>query len=105
CGDPVRCGLSVQSLASLGYWVARSSRAMTIECAFAISRHELPEVCIFVRPLFQRAQGRPGACCTRGLACDLRKQKLHTSIQGSGNTPAFPAQWLYGLLRALPGER
>jgi len=31
--------------------------------------------------------------------------KLHTSIQGSGNTPAFPAQWLYGLLRALLGER
>ena len=31
--------------------------------------------------------------------------KMHTSIQGSGNTPAFPAQWLYSLLRALPGER
>ncbi len=31
--------------------------------------------------------------------------KLHTSIQGSGGIPAFPAQWLYGLLRALPGER
>src|SRR5215212_8502495 len=31
--------------------------------------------------------------------------KRHTSIQGSANTPAFPAQWLYGLLRALPGER
>src|SRR5882762_2878654 len=30
---------------------------------------------------------------------------MHTSIQGSGNTPTFPAQWLYGLLRALPGER
>jgi len=30
---------------------------------------------------------------------------VHTSIQGSGNTPAFPAQWLYSLLRALPGER
>src|SRR5207248_6933719 len=27
----------------------------------------------------------------------------HTSIQGSGNTPTSPAQWLYGLLRALPG--
>jgi len=35
----------------------------------------------------------------------LRKTKLHTSIQGSGGIPAFPAQWLYGLLRALPGER
>ena len=33
------------------------------------------------------------------------KQKVHTSIQGSGSIPAFPAQWLYGLLRALPGER
>src|SRR5205823_12049869 len=29
----------------------------------------------------------------------------HTSIQGSGNTPTSPAQWLYGLLRSLPGER
>ena len=29
----------------------------------------------------------------------------HTSIQGSGNTPTSPAQWHYGLLRALPGER
>src|SRR5687767_11246571 len=31
--------------------------------------------------------------------------KLHTSIQGSWSIPAFPAQWLYGFLRALPGER
>jgi len=29
---------------------------------------------------------------------------LHTSIQGSGEHPAFPAQWLYGLCRALPGD-
>jgi hypothetical protein len=29
----------------------------------------------------------------------------HTSIQVSGNTPTSPAQWLYGLYRALPGER
>ena len=27
------------------------------------------------------------------------------SIQGSGEHPTFPAQWLYGLLRALPGDR
>ena len=29
---------------------------------------------------------------------------LHTSIQGSGEHPAFPAQWLYGLCRDLPGD-
>jgi len=29
---------------------------------------------------------------------------VHTSIQGSGEHPTFPAQWLYGLYRALPGD-
>src|SRR5215218_8040287 len=47
---------------------------MTVEYAFAISRRLAPEVCILVCTRNQRAQGRPGACCTRGLACDLRKQ-------------------------------
>jgi len=82
------------------------SRVTTSECEFAISRHALSEVCIFVCPSFnQRAQGRPGARCTRGLACQLRKQKCTRAYKFSGNTPAFPAQWLYGLLRTLPGER
>ncbi len=30
-------------------------------------------------------------------------RKAHTSIQGSGGSPTSPAQWLYGLYRALPG--
>ena len=29
---------------------------------------------------------------------------VRMSIQGSGEHPASPAQWRYGLLRALPGE-
>ena len=82
------------------------SRVMTTEYAFAFSPHHLCELCLKTsRPPVQRAQGRPGACCTRGLVRCLRKQKVHTSIQGSGSIPAFPAQWPYGLLRALPGER
>jgi hypothetical protein len=47
----------------------------------------------------------PGARCTRGLVCQIAHRKAHTSIQGSGGSPTSPAQWLYGLLRALPGER
>ena len=82
------------------------SRTMTTEYDFAISRRIPPEVCwITSRPLCQRAQGRPGACCTRGPACDLRKQNCTRAYRAARNTPAFPAQWLYGLLRALPGER
>ena len=53
----------------------------------------------------QRAQGRPGARCTRGLVCNLCFKKRTRAYRSSGSIPAFPAQWLYGLLRALPGER
>ena len=52
----------------------------------------------------QRAQGRPGARCTRGPVCKSSKQKRTRAYRFSGNTPAFPAQWFYGLYRALPGE-
>jgi hypothetical protein len=33
------------------------------------------------------------------------RQNSTRAYRAAGNTPAFPAQWLYGLLRALPGER
>jgi hypothetical protein len=52
-----------------------------------------------------RAQGRPGARCTRGLMCqDAHSKKRTRAYRFSGSSPAFPAQWLYGLYRALPGE-
>src|SRR5437868_14637634 len=52
---------------------------------FAFSRRIAPEVCIVVcPPLEQRAQGRPGACCTRGLACDLCKQKCTRAYRAAG---------------------
>jgi len=56
-------------------------------------------------PKTERAQGMPGARCTRDLVCNVHKKNAHTSIQGSGGNPTFPAQWLYGLLRALLGDR
>ena len=46
----------------------------------------------------------PDARCTRDLVCKI-VESAHTSIQGSGGNPTFPAQWLYGLFRALPGDR
>jgi hypothetical protein len=51
----------------------------------------------------RREQGMPDARCTRGLVCKMYEKKTHTSIQGSGEHPTFPAQWLYGLSRAHPG--
>src|SRR6185369_1565399 len=81
------------------------SRVTTTEYAFAISRHELPEVCYQLPALLFRgrredrvlaAPAVPRAICAR--------QDCTRAYRAAGNTPAFPAQWLYGLLRALPGE-
>src|SRR5438128_8634990 len=35
-------------------------------------------------PSNQRVQGRPGACCTRGPACDLRKQNCTRAYRAAG---------------------
>src|SRR5258708_23420542 len=43
----------------------------------AIPRRDASELCKNVRPKIQRAQGMPGAECTRSLVCDKNK---HTSI-------------------------
>ena len=39
------------------------------------------------------------------VSCAIAQQELCTrAYRFGGSIPAFPAQWLYGLLRALPGE-
>src|SRR5256885_16296062 len=57
--------------------------------------------------LTPKTEGAGNAGCAlhpRSRVPKVRK-KAHTSIQVSGGSPTSPAQWLYGLLRALPGER
>ena len=45
----------------------------------------------------------PGARCTGGLVCNRHKECAHEHT-GQRRHPTFPAQWLYGLYRALPGR-
>ena len=72
----------------------------------APSRHILPELCCSHRPRRRRGRredrvpaGTRGPLCANALETDAQR---HT---GEAKHPAFPAQWLYGLCRALPGER
>jgi hypothetical protein len=52
-----------------------------------------------------RAQGRPGAQCTRSPVRAKGSEYAHEYLQREHrNHPAFPAQWLERLLRALPGK-
>jgi hypothetical protein len=71
---------------------------------FAFSRRAAPEVCSNSPPRKRRVQGMPGARCTRGLVCNVCIEMRTRAYRCSRNTPAFPAQGLYGLCRALPGD-
>jgi hypothetical protein len=96
---------------SLEYWVTRPSaqlrtrRVTTMEYDAAFSRRIAPEACIFIWPSCLEGAGKTGCLLHPRSRVRFAQTKGHTSIQGSGSIPAFPAQWLYGLLRALPGER
>src|SRR5258706_16473898 len=63
-----------------------------------------PRFCKIVPLDKQRAQGMPGAQCTHSLACDRNKAHECSHHRYTGVNPAFPAQWFYGLFRALPGD-
>jgi hypothetical protein len=81
------------------------ARVEFIRRSFAISRLDPPELCQkFPYPRNQRAQGMPDARCTRGPVSKMEKERTRAD-RFSGGTPTFPAQWLYGLYRALPGDR
>jgi len=69
---------------------------------FAFSRHCARALSETFPPSQQRAQGRPGARCTHGLVCNVCKKLRTRAYRFSGEHPAFPAQWLYGLYVISP---
>jgi len=79
------------------------SRVTTTGCVLAIPRREAPEVFKNHSPRNQEGAGNAG-CALHPRSRVQRSGETHTSIQGSGEHPTFPAQWFYGLCRALPGD-
>jgi hypothetical protein len=47
-----------------------------------------------------RAPGAPAAACAK-----IVSKKAHALVRSHRKHPALPAQWFYGFLRALPGDR
>ena len=97
-----------QSILSLrGTMDCFASLAMTaLRHAFLLSRHHLPEVLQEHRPpVIQRAQGRPGARCTRGLMRNSCNKNARMSIQEQRRTPGLPCAMALRLIRGRPGDR
>ena len=56
-----------------------------------------PRLAINFPPSLSEGAGKTGCLLHPRSRVQLRTEDAHTSIQGSGSIPAFPAQWLYGL--------
>ena len=57
-----------------------------------------------VSPKEKRAQGMPGACCTRGLVCNSAKD-AHTSIQEQPEHSGIPCTMVLRLMPRSPRRR
>ena len=72
----------------------------------AFSRHEVSELCILSRPRStQRAQGTPDAGRTREPCVQRKVHFAHASNDRAAGQSGVPCAVVYGLLRALPGDR
>ena len=76
----------------------------TCRHTFASSRLILPEFCFITSPSYPRGrrEGRVPAG-TRGPLCESTRRKTAQRHTGEAEHTAFPAQWVDGLCRALPG--
>jgi hypothetical protein len=85
-------------------WIASSLSllAMTSRHDFAISRPDRPELCQkFPLPSSQRAQGTPGARCTRGLVCKRAQKNAHEHT-GQRRQSGIPCAMGYGCFVLSP---
>jgi hypothetical protein len=73
---------------------------------FAFSRRDAPGVLLETLPSKNRGRRedrmRAAPAVSRAMCI---KECCTRAYRFSGEHPAFPAQWLYGLLRARPGDR
>ena len=77
-----------------------------IKHVFSFSRRVTPELCQNSSPEKQRAHGNAGCQCTRSLVCAWGNKYAHEYSQRAiGIHPTFPHAMVYGLYRALPGDR
>jgi len=75
--------------------------------AFSPRGTDAPELCQKIsRPLKTEGAGNAGCPMHPQLGVRILVVSMHTSIHsgGTGKHPAFPTQWFYGFLRALPGD-
>src|SRR5690349_19833328 len=82
--------------------LARNDAAST-EYDSAISRRDTPEL-LMTGPPKKRGRRECRVLAAPAVSCAKVCKKSTRAYRYSRSIPAFPAQWFYGLYRALPGD-
>ena len=80
-------------------------RAMTAEYVAAFSRRMAPELCQKLPALQTEGAGKTGCALHPRSRVQLHKRVRTRAYRSSGEHPAFPAQWFYGLYVISPVRR
>jgi hypothetical protein len=89
-------------------WIASSQvlLAMTLIDRSPRSRGAIrPRFAEMFHALEIRGRGECRMRAAPAVPCANGRRKRTRAYRFSGGTPTFPAQWLYGLLRTLPGDQ
>src|SRR5207249_4549259 len=78
-------------------YVAFAALAITIDIPLPSRGAGRPSFASSFALLEIEGAGKTGCLLHPRSRVRFAQTKVHTSIQGSGSIPAFPAQWLYGL--------
>jgi hypothetical protein len=89
-------------LSSRGKMDCFAALAMTAECDFAFSRHDLPEVLQENLALEIRGRREDRVRAAPAVSRAMVDSGRTRAYRFGGNTPAFPAQRLYGLYEFAP---
>ena len=83
---------------------ARNDVARIPTCDSAFSRRDAPELCKNPSPQNQRAQGKPGARCTRSRACSVESTRVsHHRFTGTPGLPCAMVLTAYFALSPVTG--
>jgi hypothetical protein len=103
--DPQPVALLFKRQTGRAVWVPARGPGRRWVWVLVLATWFCPSLPFRLLPQKQEGAGETGARCTRGLVCiDARRMRTRAH-RFSGGSPAFPAQWLYDLFRALPGDR
>ena len=107
---PAKAGIQYAAAYRFNHWVSGIlghplSRVTTTGYVLRDSRGAMrPRFANIIRPENKRAQGMPGARCTRGLVCK-RWREAHTSIQVQRKHSDIPCAMVLRLMPRSPRRR